>query len=250
MKFASSSETFADGFARGELTQLEWLDLCANELELDGVAFHAAHFPRRDGEYLAQLKKAAVDLGLTVAALVTDGDLADCERSLETASALGAPLLVVRAPAGADDPAAWGRFTGALKTLAAAAKQANVTLGLRAMAGSLCANVADLARAAKDVDSAWLRYALDPSALAPDERERILARTVLAMHRIHDVEAFAQPHDGEATALLEGLARFRGFVVLDAEPRPGLPRDAYHRALERFAAVRAQRLAARLAAPA
>jgi len=250
MKFASSSATFADAFARGELTQLEWLDLCANELELDGVAFQAAHFPRRDGEYLAQMKKAAADLGLTVAALIADGELAECEPWLEAANALGAPLLGVRAPASGDDPAAWGRFADALKGLAGAAKRVNVTLALRPLPQTLCADSADLARAAKDVDSAWLRYAPDPSALAPDERERVLARSACALHLMRDVERFAEADDAEAAALLDGLARFRGFVVLDADPRPGWPRDAYHRAVERFAALRAQRLTARPAAPA
>src|SRR5579862_7300506 len=71
MKLAVSSTSFADDFAGGALTQLEWLDLCAAELEADGVVFELRHFPRTDAEYVAQLKKMAVDLGLTVAALRT-----------------------------------------------------------------------------------------------------------------------------------------------------------------------------------
>ncbi|MBD5634860.1 MAG: hypothetical protein IAI49_10310, partial [Candidatus Eremiobacteraeota bacterium] len=75
MKIACSSASFAQEIRRGDLTQLDWLDLCANELELDGVVFDADHFPRTDADYLAQMKKAAADLGLTVAALAA-GDAA------------------------------------------------------------------------------------------------------------------------------------------------------------------------------
>ena len=67
MKIAVSSAAFAAAFTAGTTTQLEWLDACANELEVDGVVFALADFPRTDAEYLAQLKKSATDLGLTVA---------------------------------------------------------------------------------------------------------------------------------------------------------------------------------------
>jgi hypothetical protein len=39
MKIACSSASFAHEIRRGELTLLEWLDIVANELELDGVVF-------------------------------------------------------------------------------------------------------------------------------------------------------------------------------------------------------------------
>ncbi len=55
MKIACSSGAFAGPLAAGSLSQLEWLDACANELEVDGVVFAADHFPRTDAEYLAQL---------------------------------------------------------------------------------------------------------------------------------------------------------------------------------------------------
>ena len=103
MKFASSSGSFAGAIASGDLTQLEWLDLCAAELELDGVLFDARHFPRTDADYFAQLKKTAVDLGLTVAGLAFEGLLDDAAAWLEAAVALGAPLLVVQAPAASAD---------------------------------------------------------------------------------------------------------------------------------------------------
>jgi len=243
MKVAASSATFARPIAAGDLTQLEWLDLCANELEVDGVVFDLAQFPRTDGEYLAQVKKQASDLGLTVAAFAADDAFGtDAATRIEAALALGAPLLIGRAPAAGDDPAAWGAFTDAVKLASRAAKAANVTLAARNAPGTLCATPGDLKRLAKDVDSAWLRFAFDAAAFGPaDPASTILAKSVIAVHAIADLARFAEPGDVEAAGVIGALARFRGFLVLETRHAPE-PRDAYHRAAERFAAARANAL--------
>jgi sugar phosphate isomerase/epimerase len=246
MKIACSSASFGRALSRGELTQLEWLDLCANELEVDGVVFDEAHFPRTDGEYLAQLKKLCADLGLTVAALAAH-DLFGAQggRSLEVAIALGAPLAIAAAPAASDDPGAWGAFAESVKLRARSAKQANVTIALRNLAQTLCASAADLQRLAKDVDSAWLRFALAPAGFsAADAGDALLSKAVIAIHPIADVEQFARTGDTSAAWLVQALARFRGFVVLERPEVDASERDAYHGALERFAALRANALVA------
>jgi len=243
MKIACSSATFARPIAAGDLTQLEWLDICANELEVDGVVFDRAQFPRTDREYLAQLKKQASDLGLTVAAVSAAGAFGpECDELIEVAVALGAPLLIGASPAAGDDPAAWGAFADAVKERSRAAKGANVTLAARNAPGTLCASSADLKRLAKDVDSAWLRFALDAAALgASDPADALLPKSVIAVHTIANLASFAAAGDGEAARVIGALARFRGFLVLEARDSPE-PRDAYHRAVERFAAERANAL--------
>jgi hypothetical protein len=238
MKIASSSASFGRALAARELTQLEWLDLCASELELDGVVFDAAHFPRTDADYLAQLKKTAVDLGLTVAGLhAPDLLAADGARWLETAAALGAPLAILEAPPASDEVQAWSEFGAALKSLAGAAKRANVTLALRNDRATLCASTADCKRIAKDIDSAWLRFALAAGTLGTLERnDDLIPKTVIATHLVTQVATFAGDADGEARGLLEALHGFRGFVTLDRDDESG-PRDAFHAALQRFRAI-------------
>lgn len=240
MKIACSSAAYAVPLAAGSLSQLEWLDVCANELEVDGVVFAAEHFPRTDGEYLAQLKKVAADLGLTVAALAADDALAgDDEPRLEMARALGAPLLVARAPAASADARAWSTFTDAAKSAARAAKGANVTLAVRCARGTLCESSAELRRLAKDVDSAWLRFAWD--ATLTHGGATVASKDVIATYDVADVERFATAMDDEAERLNAGLARFRGFIVIDAaSPRPA----AFHAALARFTELRARALIA------
>jgi sugar phosphate isomerase/epimerase len=216
MKLASSSASFDAALTAGALTQLEWLDLCARELDLDGIAFDARHFPRTDDDYLAQLKKLAVDLGLTVAGLVCDvlgtpgrpEDVGSAAVWLEAARALGAPLLVSAVPAAtADDPAGWNGLVAAAKAAAIDAKRCNVVLAIRNERGTLCASVADLKQLGKEVDSSWLRYAVDAAALDPPEPVApLLPRTVITLHTA----------DGDAAdGTLAALDGVRGFLVID-----------------------------------
>jgi hypothetical protein len=255
MKIACSSASFARALEEGTLTQLEWLDISANELEVDGVVFDAAHFPRRDVEYLAQLVKACVDLGLSVAGLSVDALFeSDAAPWLETALALRAPLVVARAPKTGDDASAWGGFADAAKAASRLAKKANVTLALRNAAGTLCESAADLKRLAKDVDSAWLRFAPDLVALgSADDAAALLPKSVIALHAMSDPATFARDDDAEAGRAIRALQRFRGFLVLDraashvtgaATQHGDDPNRApYHDALLRFYGVRARALA-------
>ena len=123
MKVCCSSHSYARTIAAGGLTQLEWVDLCANELMLDGVEFVRSHFPRLDTEYVAQLKKLCADRCLTVACLQHDlaFDASDADQhvalltnTLEVAAGLGAPLVRVAAAGLSGSPvSAWCRSSKA-----------------------------------------------------------------------------------------------------------------------------------------
>ncbi len=64
MRIAVSSSSFREPLAARALTQLEWIERCATLLGADGLLFDTAHFPRRDAEYTAQLRKVTIDLGM------------------------------------------------------------------------------------------------------------------------------------------------------------------------------------------
>lgn len=208
MKLASSSTAFDEQLRSERLTQLEWLDLCAHELAADGVVFDVRHFPRTDTDYLAQLKKMAADLGLTVAALrhdgFFDGDEAHAGQAMEMALALGAPLLC--APLPPETAASWSEVQNRLGYAAGLAKRLNVTLAVRNGAHTYAASSHDLKRVSKETDSAWLRYGPDFSALdAGSEPQALLGKTVLVWS-----DAAADP--AQAAVL---LAEYRGFIVLE-----------------------------------
>ncbi len=187
MKVAISSASFAELLAAGEMTQLEWLERCASSLGADGVVFVRRHFARTDGEYVAQLKKVAVDVGLVPLAIdapqLFDPALDEAERlgAIELAAGVGALFILTRLPQpGPIPPATFVATVGAAKAAVRAAKRVNITLLAAPAAGTLAGDVPALRHFLKDVDSAWLRYALPAGADRSvfNARDRTLVVTV------------------------------------------------------------------------
>jgi hypothetical protein len=212
MKLACSSTAFDEQLRSERLTQLEWIDLCAHELEADGVVFDVRHFPRTDTDYLAQVKKMTTDLGLTVAALRHDGffvaEEAHMEQAVETAIALGAPLLC--APLPPETSASWSDVQARLGAATGIAKRLNVTLALRNAPNTYAASTHDMKRVSKEADSAWLRYGPDLCAFdAGSEPADILGKCVLAWYDARQCGAEA------VSPAVRMLANFRGFIALD-----------------------------------
>ncbi|HUY11901.1 MAG TPA: hypothetical protein VMV73_06535 [Candidatus Dormibacteraeota bacterium] len=213
MKIAWASSAFAAAFERAECTQLEWLDACARSGLCDGVAFDRAHFPRIDADYLAQLKKMAVDLTLTPLALENDAFLLSSreakEESLRIALAVGAPLLLCRAPA--LTAVAYPALASGIAEACGLAKAANVTIALRNERDTHASSEADCKRLAKEADSAWLRFAPESARLDAGSSLAGLAGKSVAL--LHDVADDAT----KCLALVGAEApQYRGYVILDA----------------------------------
>lgn len=214
----------------GDLTQLEWVDLCANELLVDGVEFSRAHFPRIDEDYVAQLKKLCADRCLTVASLhhETPFDVSDVDQhveklsaSLDLAAGLGAPLVRLSAPrAGESSPIAWRELIRGLKHGCLHAKFRNITLALEPAAGSLVATPADAKRAMKECDSAWLRLAPSAVTLASgpsEEWNEALEFATIVVARMSRLDTFGADEGVDYIAALSALwqRRFLGFLTLE-----------------------------------
>ncbi|HYZ17557.1 MAG TPA: hypothetical protein VE591_14195 [Candidatus Acidoferrum sp.] len=164
MRIAVSSSPFRRPLAAGELTQLEWVEHCASVLGVDGIVADLSDFPRTDGEYVAQLRKVAVDLGIVPfgidAPTLLDPTTAEQARdaALLLASTFGAAI--VRAPVpppGEVPPATFVATAAAAKGASKVGKRLNVTLVVPARPGTLADDAAGLRHLLKDVDSAWLR---------------------------------------------------------------------------------------------
>ncbi|HEY6485722.1 MAG TPA: TIM barrel protein [Candidatus Cybelea sp.] len=211
MKLACASSALGREIENGELTQLEFLDLCAHELACDGVVLDVRHFPRVDAEYLAQIKKMATDWGLTIAAL-SDASLFKAEgsyveRIFDYAVALGAPLIA--APLCSETECSWTQQLTRLGDATSLAKAANVTLALRNAPSTFANSTHDCKRVVKETDSAWLRYGPDPAALdGASDPHALAANTVLLWTRVRAGEP-------QTVAAAQAFAGFRGFVALD-----------------------------------
>jgi hypothetical protein len=212
MRLAVSSAAFDRALASGDLTQLELIDVCARMPRLDGIVLDLAHFPRRDGDYVAQIKKLAADLMLPIVAVRDDALAERSSDATAVAAGTGAPYVLTRMPDAGIDPV--HRYNSALAALAPAtaeAKRLNVTLAVRNVPRSLAADGFELSRLRKEADSAWLRFALDPLALDGPPAEGVRKHAVLAYHAVATLDG-GEPH---ADAVLAALGDFRGFVCLD-----------------------------------
>lgn len=220
MKLACASGSFHRDIERGELTQLEFLDLCARELACDGVVLDVRHFPRTDDDYLAQIKKMAADRGLSIAALADGGFFSAApDRMAELlghAIALGAPLLA--APLARETDTSWSEQLIGLGTATALAKERNVTLALRNAPETFAATTHDCKRVSKETDSAWLRFGPEPARLDAASDPRLLAPNTVLLWSDTAAES--------ARTVEETIAQFgafRGHLTLDESSGSATP---------------------------
>lgn len=212
MKLACTSGAFHRLFESGELTQLEFVDLCAREIAADGVVLDVRHFPRTDDDYLAQIKQLTTDRGLSIAALADASflrsDDARMGEVLRWAVLLGAPI--VSSPLARELEATWSEQLSRINIATTSAKSANVTLAVRNAPGTFAASTYDCKRVAKESDSAWLRFGPEPQALeAGSEPQALEPNTVLLWS-----EAGTQT-ERSVNETLATFAGFRGHVAID-----------------------------------
>jgi hypothetical protein len=212
MKLACASSSVHRDIERGELTQLEFLDLCARKLACDGVVLDVRHFPRIDDDYLAQVKKMTTDRGLCIAALADwpffSSDTQHMADVLDRALALGAPLVAGALAREVDST--WSEQLGRVGDATSLAKARNVTLALRNAPGTFAATTHDCKRVAKEADSAWLRFGPEPQRFDAASDPRALALNTVLLWS----DAATQNERAIEETIAE-FADFRGYLVVD-----------------------------------
>jgi len=212
VKLACASSALHHTIERGDLTQLEFLDLCARELACDGVVLDVRHFPRNDADYLAQVKKLAADRGLCVAAIFDgaffESNEPEMRATLERAAAIGAPL--VAAPMAREVDRSWSDQLERTNVATSLAKAVNVTLAVRNAPHTFAATTHDCKRVAKEADSAWLRFGPEPRAFdAASDPAALAANSVLLWSNVGDET------ERSVGDVIRGFAGFRGHLALD-----------------------------------
>ncbi len=207
MKFACSSISSHERLSDASLTQIEWLEHTAVQVQADGAVFDLRHFPRTDTDYLAQIKKMATDLCVTVAAFNDNAfffhDEPHMLQSVEMALALGSPLLTAPLPPDTDE---WTSVQHRLSSACSLAKRFNVTLAIRNAKHTHGATTHDLKNVAKFADSAWLRFGPELDALAESDDPHVALNRAVIVH---------EPASEPSRERVELLRHFRGFVVVN-----------------------------------
>jgi sugar phosphate isomerase/epimerase len=255
VKLGCSSWSYHGAFRAGRIDLREWVRICAEELDLDGIELVDLHFPTTDAVYLRDLKKLCTDLQLTVAGIAVTNDFGPSDkRALETqrvkhwcdvAAYLGAPVVRVfagwvppqrmeqdagrivgfmRKVFGQPSPNTrrlWSDITWALRQCADYAAERGVVLAIQNnRADGVVGSAQQLEQCVHDVGSPWLRICLDPADLADRAGvEAAMDRVVQTHARLRDVRddgSDASIHWPELLRMLK-LGRYRGFVLLDYE---------------------------------
>lgn len=253
MRLGCSSWSYHAAIRAGRIDQREWLRLCAQELEVDGVELVDLHFPTTDPAYLRDIKKQCIDSGLTIAGLAVSNDFGPADRRLDEvekvrqwcdiAAYLGAPVVRVFAgwlPAqpveqqpgrivgalrkvfgqkGPDRRRMWSDVMYALRTCADYAAERGVALALQNnRADGIVGSPFELAQAVNDVGSPWMRVCLEPADFGDMTGiDLSYPRTVQVHARMRDVaDDGSEPamHWPEVLRALR-LGNYRGFVLLD-----------------------------------
>jgi sugar phosphate isomerase/epimerase len=267
MKLGCSSWSYHAALRDGRIDLREWLRICAEDLELDGVELVDLHVPTTDALYLRDLKKLCTDLHLTLAGIAVSNDFgADEHRGMEIekvmrwcdiAAYLGAPVVRVFAgwlPHRASAPEtgrivglfrkvfgeklpdrrrAWSDVTWALRQCADYAAERGVVVAVQNnRADGIVGTPQQLWQCVRDVGSPWLRVCLDPGDMLDRTGiEMSLPYAVQAHAKLRDVRddgADASIHWPEILRMLQ-LGRYRGFLMLDYEGGEG-PETAVPRA--------------------
>jgi sugar phosphate isomerase/epimerase len=258
VKLGCSSSAYRVLLADGRIDLRGWLRICADELEVDGVALAAAHFPTTDALYLRDIKKLCIDLHLTVAGLELETELAspasrpgEIERVrawCDVAAYIGAPIVtltagrLLRQQQAADTGRivglfrrvfgqpppnvrrAWSDMAWALRQCADHAGGRGVVVAVRNQRGALVDAPHQLWQCVRDVGSPWLRACPDPAAMrdrmALDLPLQYAVQVTASLDDVGTDGSDASTHWPEILRLLRA-ARYRGFLMIDyrgAEP--------------------------------
>ena len=253
MKLGCSSWSYHSAFRAGRIDQREWLRLCAEEMELDGVELVDLHFPTTDPVYLRDIKKLCIDLQLTIGGIAVSNDFGTADRRAieatkvkqwcDIAAYLGAP--VVRVFAGwaptasleerpgrivgafrrvfgrpkIDQRRLWSDISATLRECADHAAERGVVLALQNGRGQgIIGAATQLTQCVRDVGSPWLRICLDPADFGADASIDAALPGIVQVHaRLRDVRNDGSDMRIHWPGLLQSLklGGYRGFVMLD-----------------------------------
>ena len=255
MKLGCSSWSYHAAFRAGDIDLPRFIEVCGEELELDGVELVDLHFSSTEPAYLRQIKRQCVDLHLTIAGLAVSNDFGSRERReaerqkvqqwCDVAAYLGAPIVRVFAgwtpapepprddgrivgfirrivgPARPDPRRAWSDIAETLRQCADYAAERGVVLALQnSISDGIIGTPPQITQIVRDVGSPWLKVCLDPADLRDGTGvDAALPMTVQAHARMREINDDGSDAHIAWPLLLPTLAlgRYRGFLLLDYE---------------------------------
>lgn len=255
MKIGCSSWSFHRSFEEGKVDQEKWIEVCADELELDGIELLDFHFPSKKDSEIKKIKKLAIDKGLTISCVsvsnnfgVLDEDkrrkeVKKVKEWTEIAYKYGAPVLRVfggwRATAPWDSDRGkrvevtkkeiWPKVVKSMKECTKRAEDLGIILAVENHNDrGLISTPEDVLRLIKEVNSEWLMLNLDTGGYVHQPNYSGLKETIeLAPHvhaKFHDIDEKGRDLKLDYGKIFDILskAKYRGFLSIEYEGKEEL----------------------------
>ncbi|MBI2842427.1 MAG: sugar phosphate isomerase/epimerase [Armatimonadetes bacterium] len=176
MRLACNSYSFHKMFYREDINHFEWLELCAKQLEVDGVELVFDLLPSTEKAFLDETAKAAKDLGLEICCVSPgsnfgyrsqyelEADIRSIRRWIDIACYLEAPMVRIYAgaPYNGDKEGLWPQMIACLKEVTRhAGAQGRLLVLENSGKTTFAADSTDVKRIMRDVGSKALAPLLD-----------------------------------------------------------------------------------------
>jgi len=234
MQLGCCTWSFHNSFDAG-MTLFDFMELCAKDLKVWGYEITDGHMKNFENDYINEVKRRSVELGLTITGLTVsndfgrtgkealDAELELVERMVRASAALGAPVLRVFAGwPDTDREAQWDTMVEYMKKSCETAAEHGVVLAVENHNhGGFLQTSADVERILDDTGSPWLGFNLDTGNYLDgmESMERTAGRSAHVHAKMNEVAPDgSEPNiDYPGVAALLRAANYRGFVCLEYE---------------------------------
>lgn len=187
MKIVCSSWSYNQSFEEERITPREWIEKCADELEIDGIELLDLHFQSETDEEIKEVKNLAARKGLTISCISISNDFGTKEKEerrkrvekvkkwIDIAYKFGAPVLRVFSgwmgappwdPEGDYEELSkdeiWQTMIEDLKECVKKAEELGVFLAVENHnSGGITSTPEDMMKLVKEINSDWIGINLD-----------------------------------------------------------------------------------------
>ncbi len=224
----------------GRMDQIGWLKECAS-LGLDGVELLGNHFPSTDREYLLSLKKACIDMHLTIAMVSAGGhlttdddakraaDVKDIAKWVDVALFMGAPCVRFFCGRGQELQAGgkklYTKVLTATKRIVAYGAKHGIVMAMENHGETTADQLLSFLR---DVDNPFFKFTLDTGNFPPTSQvgpetyssiERCAPHAAIVHAKFFNVQADGTDADFDWHKIHDIMAGagFRGFLSIEYE---------------------------------
>lgn len=238
MKIGLCSWSYNRSLASGKISFEQMLEICANELKIEGIDIIAELLPKSDKNYLIHIKKLCTDLQLAISSLSPGNDFGKTDKKdrdtevvkinnwLDCAYILGAPVLRIFSgfPGKENIEKLWPEMVKCIRECEKKAKDLGITLVIEPHNdGGFLPTAVDTLRLINEINSPWVKINLDTGNYQDKDTYKGLEDSMPFtphMHaKIHKITKEGKELEFDYDKIFQILkkANYRGFLAVEYE---------------------------------